>query len=184
MRLPIYLTLLLSLPFFSSAQEALVKELQEKVQTYEQLLKEEQEKNAYLKEALDLRNVGVESKQGEVTIRVNKLIGNLEENTILVQGIVTYNGTGKQKLQFQSHELISPNGNQYEAHSSGLPNDQNRTFMVTDAEAGIPYGFSIQFKNVNEKIPTLALLRLKLYGSTGVRGVSFDFKGMDIQWDN
>lgn len=68
-------------------------------------------------------------------------------------------------------------------HSSGLTNNQNDTFHVVSAEAGIPYGFSIKVDKVEEKIPTLALLRLRLYGN-GLRGLEFDFKGLDVVWTN
>lgn len=182
MKLYGYLILLLFFPFLTIAQEGTVEELKAELQHSVELLKKEQEKNTYLKEALDLRSEGMEASQGEITIRVNKVIGNMEENKIYVQGIVTYNGEERQNLQFQSHQLIAPNGNQYAAHSSGLPNDQNRTFSVRNAEAGIPYGFSIQFKDVKEKIPTLSLLRLALYGDVG-DGIAFNFKGLDVNWD-
>lgn len=182
MRLYTYLLLILTLPLFSTAQDKSPESVfKSKIAILEQRLQAEIAKTTYFKEALDLRSQGVEHTVGDISIRVTKVFGNREEQKVYVQGIVTYKGTTKQSLQFQDHDLIAPTGNQFKGFSAGLPNKQNETFHVPNAEAGIPYAFSIQIGEVNEALPTFALLRLKLHGQ-GIRGIQFDFKGLDIDW--
>lgn len=107
-----FLFSILLVPFLGFAQDASVQDLKNKVNALELVVKTEQEKNAYLKNALDLRNSGIEVGNGDISMRVTKIIGNTEEQRIYVQGIVTYKGEIRQDLQFQSHDLVSPNGNQ------------------------------------------------------------------------
>lgn len=171
----------ISISFVSIAQEKRVDELTQKVQQLEQVIKDQQERNQYLKQALALKNSGVEVKNENISIRITKIWGSVSEQRIYIQGLVSYQGSDDQSLQFDSHELVAPSGNQYVAYSAGLPNDQQTTFHVSRAEADIPYGFSIQVEDIKERVATLALVRLKLYGHS-LEGPAFSFRGLDVDW--
>lgn len=181
MKRHLYLFLALFFPLLGLAQDSQVEQLQKKVTALEQLIEEQQQKIDYFKEALDLRTKGLEATNGDIHIRINKVVGKASENKIYVQGLVTYRGIAKRNLQFSSHDLVSPNGSQFKILSTEVSNDPQSDFFVIDAEENIPYGFSMQVKDAGERIPTISLLKLRMYGDPAGE-VAFSFKGLDVQW--
>jgi len=98
-----------------------------------------------------------------------------------VKGLITYLGEGDQSLQFATSNLIASSGGQYKSHSGGILNNLNDTFHVPHPEKDIAYGFMVKFEDIEEQIPTVSLLTLRLLGN-GLRGIEFKFKGLEVAW--
>lgn len=179
----VFIFLLSLLCYVTHAQDNSLEALQNEVANLKKQLLEEKEKTNYLKEALDIRNNGLELTSDSVTIKLVEVKGNSTENTIVVKGLITYRGKTKWKLQFANHQIVDPNANTTEQSSAVKPNDLNKSFYIEGAEADIPYGFVINFEKV-EKTPTLSLLRVQIYKGGLYHGViPFNFKGVDVVWE-
>jgi len=173
--------LMLLCPMLVFAQDDSVQELKNKVQALEQVVHQEKERNIVLKSALDLRNQGPVITVENIKMRINKVYADTKNQSLYIQGLVAYVGDEDQSLQFQTQDLVAPNGNQYQAHTAFVVNNPSSDFHVPHAERDIAYGFLIKFDSVEEQIPTISLLRLRLLGN-GLRGIEFNFKGVDVEW--
>lgn len=165
------------------AQSKAVEDLKNEIKNLTQQLLAEKEKTAYLKEALDLRSDKVEITNDSVTIKLVEVRGNSVEKTISAKGLITYKGSKKRNLQFAAQQLVDPKGNTTESFTALKTNDLKKDLFIQGAETDIPYAFVTQFKEVEEKAPTLNLLRLQIYGSNPGSVVNFNFKAVDVIWD-
>lgn len=166
------------------AQSVNTEELKLEIKNLKHQLQAEQEKTTYLKEALDLRNDKIEVTEDSVTIKLIEVKGNSTDNSILVKGLVTYNGLTKAKLQFGGvQRIVDPKGNTVESFNIVKPNNLDKSFFIDDADTDIPYAFVVKFDEV-ERTPNLSLLSLQIY-ETGpyTRTVSFKFRGLDVVWE-
>ena len=146
-------------------------------------LQAEKEKTAYFKKVLELRSVGTEITLDSVNIKIVEVRGKSAENLITIKGLITYLGQSKRNLQFSAQQLVDPKGNTLEAFTAVKSNDEKKTFRIEHAETGIPYSFTVQFMGANEKIPTLSLLRLQIFGKSMGSTVNYNFKGLDLTWN-
>lgn len=173
----LYFLLLVSISFQGMAQT----ELENKIAQLQGQLNEQTERNAILKQALDLREKGSELKQDDVSIRVTSLQQDLENGEISVQGLITYHGVDKRNLQFVRQQLVDPEGNTYETYKVVKPKDESKKIFLQNVVAETPYAFLIKFEGIKEKIATLNLLRMQIYGQHS-NIINFDFKGIEVSW--
>lgn len=156
-------------------------DLENKILQLEGQLKEQVERNSILKQALDIRERGREIKQEDVTIRVTSLQQDRESGELSVEGLITYHGTTKRNLQFVEQQAVDLGGNVYETYKVVKPKEESEKVFLQNVTADIPYSFVIKFEGTKDKLATLSLLRLQIYGARSSL-LNFDFKGMEVGW--
>jgi len=160
-----------------------IGDLEARLKVVEAKVAEQTERNAFLKEALDLRTTPLERTVDGIRMQITKVYMNAGEQQLYVQGLVTYLGDNEKKnLQFGgSQEIVDPQGNFYQTFGVGYANNKGQDFAVSRAEAGIPYGFLAKFGNITERIPTIALLTLRMFNDRAGE-IDFKFKGLEVSW--
>jgi len=166
---------------FCSFQGMAQTELAEKVVQLEAQVKEQAERNAILKDALDLRERGREITKEEVTIRVTAVQHDMESGELRVQGLITHHGMKNRNLQFVQQQAVDPEGNTFESYKVVKPKEESQDVFLQKVTADIPYAFLIKFEGVKEKPATLSLLRVQIYGERS-SVLNFDFKGLEVGW--
>jgi len=166
----------------SSFAQASFESLKKEIATLSTDLKTEKEKTDYFKNALNLRKNSSELIQDSISIKITEISGNIADQTVRVKGLVTYLGSSKRNIQFSQQELVAPNGHIYEAFTAFQLNNPTKDIFIENVEPNIPYGFMVNFNGVEEKFPTISLMRLQIYGPWSTPDSYFNFKGLDINW--
>jgi len=144
-------------------------------------VRELEERNAFLKKALDLRASSLERTVDDMHIRLTHFYMDPEEKNIHLRGMFTYTGRDGGTIRLARAEIVDAQGNLYEAGGICHPNSGER-FGVDQPEPNLPYAFSVTFERVNDKIPEAALLRI--IADTGLFGETyiFGFKSVRVGW--
>lgn len=157
-------------------------DLEQKLRQLEVQVNEQMERNAQLKEALNLRERGKEIKQEEVSIRITSLQHDLENGELRAQGLITYHGSASRNLQFVEQQLVDPHGNTYETYKVVKPKEESQNIFLQKVTTDVPYAFLVKFEGMKDKVATLSLLRVQIYGDRPGSILNFDFKGLEVGW--
>ena len=156
--------------------------LEQRVGQLDAKLTEQIERNDRLQEALDIRSLGNEIKKDDVTIRITKVTQDLAAGELRIEGLMTYNGSKKRELHFPEQELVDVKGNVYTTYTVVQPKDESKELYINNAATDLPYAFVIKFEGIQEKLPTVGLLRVQVWSSRLGGKESFDFKGVKVDW--
>lgn len=177
------LILILSLFCTSAFAQNDAEALKTEIKSLHKQLLIEKEKTTYLKAALELRKGNVEIELDSVVVKIVEIKGNRTDNKITIKGLITYLGTTKRNLQFAAQQIVDPKGNTLQSFTAATPNNLENTFRIQQAETKIPYAFIVQFKEADERMPIISLLRLQIYSKRIGSVSNYNFKGLDVHWN-
>lgn len=115
-------------------------------------------------------------------MRITSLSQDLGSGIVSVQGLITYNRASRRNLQFVRQQIVDPKGSNYETYKVVKPKDQEMEFFLEDMTPDVSYSFLIKFEDIKDKLATVSLLRVQIYGEEPGAVLSCGFRSLEVGW--